>query len=38
MQFSKTKNVIAAVKDDETLQIALESNVATIFVLNGDTC
>ena len=34
MQFSKNKNIIAAVKDEETLQLALESNVETIFVLS----
>ena len=38
MQFSKNKNIIAAVKDDETLQIALKSNVEVIFVLSGDIC
>ena len=38
MQFSKNKNIIAAVKNEETLQLALESNVETIFVLSGDIC
>ena len=38
MQFSKSKNIIAAVKDDITLDKALKSNVDTIFVLNGDIC
>ena len=38
MQFSKNKNIIAAVKNEETLQLALKSNVEIIFVLSGDIC
>ena len=38
MQFYKKRNIIAAVKNEETLQKALDSNVETIFVLSGDIC
>jgi len=38
MEFNKSKNIIAAVKDDATLEKALKSSVDTIFVLNGDIC
>ena len=38
MQFSKNKNIIAAVKNEETLEKALHSNVDIIFVLSGDIC
>lgn len=38
MQFSNKTNIIAAVKDEETLEKALQSNVEIIFVLSGDIC
>lgn len=38
MQFSKKRNIIAAIKNEEGLQKALESNVEVIFVLSGDIC
>jgi glycerol uptake operon antiterminator len=38
MQFTKKKNIIAAVKNEETLEKALLSNVEVIFVLSGDIC
>ena len=38
MHFTKKKNIIAAVKDEESLQKALNSKVEVIFVLSGDIC
>lgn len=38
MLFSKKKNIIAAIKNEEGLQKALNSNVEVIFVLSGDIC
>ncbi|MBQ9731125.1 MAG: glycerol-3-phosphate responsive antiterminator [Bacilli bacterium] len=38
MQFSKKKNIIAAIKNEEGLQKALNSNVEVVFVLSGDIC